>query len=326
MARPCALEDRSNTGILPRIGPPEWVFGSRESRRARHFIRAGGELYCTNCGLMRSGTEDACAGCGALIPGVPLFPPSPSGGVSESEVFAVSWGGLQVILGIFLVVSVGLSAASLLGRVAGGTPPLAAALTSGALGLIILGVVWLLALRGRSAKFVRLRLAPLALPSPKSLWMTAGVTLASLGLSALYVLTMRWLGLESLLPPEHDDLVFRGPAVIVSGVFLALWTPLTEEILFRWFIFGGLIRRWGATGALFLSAAVFALFHDPAILILPFNPGLYASLGAPGVLIPIFAIALLFGWLYRATGSLWSCVTAHAVQNGLVVAGVAVGG
>ena len=285
-----------------------------------------GELYCANCGRIRVEGEGACSECGAFPADTPPLTSSMASGRGEAETFAAPWGGVQVILGILLVVSLGLAAVSGLALLAGGKPPLAAALTSGALGLIILAVVWLLALRGSPDKLGQLRLAPVAWPGRRSLGLTVGAAIASLGLSALYVLLVRWLGLEPLLPPENDELVFRGPAVILSALSLALWTPLTEEILFRGFIFRGLIRRWGVPWALALSAAVFSLFHDPAILILPFNPGLYASVGAPGVLIPIFLIALLFGWLYRQTGSLWSSVAAHAVQNGMVVAGVAVGG
>ena len=114
--------------------------------------------------------------------------------------------------------------------------------------------------------------------------------------------------------------------MILSALSLALWTPLTEEILFRGFIFRRVDMALGcALGARAERRRILPVPRS-AILILPFNPGLYASVGAPGVLIPIFLIALLFGWLYRQTGSLWSSVAAHAVQNGMVVAGVAVGG
>jgi membrane protease YdiL (CAAX protease family) len=82
--------------------------------------------------------------------------------------------------------------------------------------------------------------------------------------------------------------------------FLALtvWTPLSEEVFFRGFIFAGLSSRWGVTGATLVSAAIFSAFHI-----------------SPGVLIPIFITGLLLAWLYHQTGSLWASIAAHAGQN-----------
>ena len=41
----------------------------------------------------------------------------------------------------------------------------------------------------------------------------------------------------------------------------------------------------------------------------------------PEVYLPIFAFAMLLGWIYQRTGRLASCVALHAVNNGLAVFG-----
>ena len=282
-------------------------------------------MYCTNCGHRCSDSDVACPQCGTFLAAATFgIGPIREGTIGPGRV-SIPWGGIQVIVGIVLVVALGLAIVSSFVSIFEVAPPLAAVLTSVTLGLIVLGVVWLLGLRGQQNKADLLGLARVGRPRLGSLAWTLVVIAASLAFSSVYVLTVRQLGLDTLLPPAHEELVFGGPAVVLSFVALALWTPLTEEIFFRAYIFGGLIRRWGVTGAMLISALVFAFFHDLAILILPFNPSLYETSGAPGVLIPIFVTALLFAWLYRKTGSLWGPVAAHAAQNALVVAGVAAG-
>jgi uncharacterized protein len=44
------------------------------------------------------------------------------------------------------------------------------------------------------------------------------------------------------------------------------------------------------------------------------------------VVVPFFAIGVLFAWIYRKSGSIWTPIAAHAIFNGLsfavTVAGV----
>ena len=129
-----------------------------------------------------------------------------------------------------------------------------------------------------------------------------GVIVLSLVFTAAYSLLMQKYGPDILRPPDQGEIVLPGAGALITFLVLAVWTPLTEEIFFRGFIFSGLSRSWGAPRAILISGAIFSAFH----LI-------------PGVLIPIFITGVLFAWLYHRTGSLWSTVTAHAVQNGLVV-------
>lgn len=90
--------------------------------------------------------------------------------------------------------------------------------------------------------------------------------------------------------------------------------PAYEELLFRRVLFG---RLWAAgrpwLGAI-LSAALFALLHE-----LPGHSG--NSAAASGLLWLSYGVmGLAFAWVYRATGTLWAAIAAHAVNNFLALA------
>ncbi len=85
---------------------------------------------------------------------------------------------------------------------------------------------------------------------------------------------------------------------------VALCAPLAEELLFRAGIQGHLQRCVPRTWqAVFLSSALFAVVHA--------NP---AQLPAA------FLLGMVFGAVYRLTGSLWPSVLAHVFNNSLGVA------
>jgi len=86
--------------------------------------------------------------------------------------------------------------------------------------------------------------------------------------------------------------------LILSTCVLA---PLCEELLCRGLIMKGLLSNGAsARKAILWSAFIFAFIH--------FNP--WQS-------IPAFAIGLFFGWVYWRTGSIWSTIGLHALNNGL---------
>ncbi|HPD16840.1 MAG TPA: CPBP family intramembrane metalloprotease [Planctomycetota bacterium] len=83
--------------------------------------------------------------------------------------------------------------------------------------------------------------------------------------------------------------------VLFSAVVV---TPMTEEIVFRGFVYATLRRSLGPLAAIALSAAAFAAMHAYAF-----------------GLLPLFVIGFLLAYLYERTGSLWASVTAHAANN-----------
>jgi hypothetical protein len=212
----------------------------------------------------------------------------------------VPWRTRDVVVGIVLVAVAALLVAQAIVLVVGlENPALITWLTSIALGVVIFAIVWLLALRPHQVSLSSLGLTPLGVPGLKIVGMTVGVLLLSLGSTALYAVLVRLGGLDILVPPEiPPGIVLPGSGAVLTFLALALWTPLSEEVFFRGFIFAGLSSRWGTTGAMLISAAIFSAFHISF-----------------GVLIPIFITGLLLAWLYRQTGCLWACIAAHAGQN-----------
>jgi uncharacterized protein len=100
------------------------------------------------------------------------------------------------------------------------------------------------------------------------------------------------------------------PLVVVRWVGAALLVPVMEELFWRSFLmrwieapkFEGVDPRRVGLRAVVLSTFVFTLAHT-----------LWLSAVAAG---------LVYAWLYRRTGRLWSPVIAHAVTNGALGAWV----
>ena len=110
---------------------------------------------------------------------------------------------------------------------------------------------------------------------------------------------------HTLLKELRDDFSAELLAeIIISAVILA---PLLEELVFRGLFQTSLVRvfrgmRWPA---LLIASAVFAVIHWSVV---PWH----------GIL-PLFALGLVFGYIYERTGSLLTPIIAHAVFNALNV-------
>ena len=267
------------------------------------------QLFCTNCGKnLEDSQAGFCPDCGTPTNAVlnhfrEPFPEYP--GASGSARLTVPWRGGQVAWGLLYL---GIGILSLLlttGIILLLTGDLDQALATWAssllVGLVILLVVWYLGLRPTGASFAVLGLRTTSIPAGRAILWTIGALGLSLGSTFLYSVIIKWMGLDRLLPPEISaDIVFDGPAVLLTFMALVIWTPLTEELFFRGFVFAGLVNRFGVAGALALSAMIFSAPH---------------ILAGPGVLVPIFITGFLLAWLYHRTGSLWPSIAAHAGQN-----------
>jgi len=92
------------------------------------------------------------------------------------------------------------------------------------------------------------------------------------------------------------------PALLAMILITFTLAPVAEEVFFRGFLFNTLRRVMPATGAAFLQAAVFALFHP------------YGLVG----MALVFATGLILVSLYDARKSLLAPILAHAGFNFLV--------
>jgi len=113
-------------------------------------------------------------------------------------------------------------------------------------------------------------------------------------------------------PHQEDvtrDLGFGHGAfgTIVAGVLIVVAAPISEEVFFRGFIFGGLRHRMSFPVAAVLSGAIFGLFH-------------FTGPGSFGVVPQLALLGFVLAWLYEETGSIYPTIGVHAVNNALAFA------
>lgn len=136
-------------------------------------------------------------------------------------------------------------------------------------------------------------------------WRAAGLVV--LAFVAFLVFSLVW---GELIQNEAKDKVLErlganeGAALLIASAALTcVIAPICEEMLFRGFIFTAL-RNWkGPWPAAFLTALIFGAVH---------------STSAPAVdLLPLAALGFVLCLLYKATGSLYPCIAAHALNNSI---------
>lgn len=108
--------------------------------------------------------------------------------------------------------------------------------------------------------------------------------------------------------------MFKSDGWWIALLMVGVGAPLSEELLFRGFLFPALAKtRLGLTGAAILTAAPFALAHIG-----------YSFIG----MVQVFVIGLVFSWMLIRTGSLRVTMACHALYNtllGLALMGDAAG-
>lgn len=131
-------------------------------------------------------------------------------------------------------------------------------------------------------------------------WVGKGYLLALFSVFLLNYLMTSLLGAS----PQSENPVlqlFVGAPVWkmgILGLLVVVIGPLFEEIVFRGWLYGGLRKKWGDAWALVISSLLFALIHGDA-------PALPA----------LFVLGLIFAWVYRRSGSLWTSILVHAMWN-----------
>jgi len=123
----------------------------------------------------------------------------------------------------------------------------------------------------------------------------------------LNLIQYQLLGLPQAVAQQAESMAATLQALPVSGVILmiAIIPAVSEELLFRGFLMGGLSassRKWTAIIA---SAAIFGVFH-----FLLFKFIVTASLG------------VMLGYLCWHSRSIWPAIIAHALHNSLAVMSV----
>ena len=135
----------------------------------------------------------------------------------------------------------------------------------------------------------------------------------ALPLSAWVALAVIWpfTPFNPVSHPDAPDSIIQlnnafGNNVFATIVYLAILVPIVEELFFRGMVVTFLANATHAVIAIFISAAVFALFHiDPS----------YFSMNQ---VIYIFCLGTIFGTAAMVTRSIWPGVLLHAMNNALV--------
>lgn len=107
---------------------------------------------------------------------------------------------------------------------------------------------------------------------------------------------------EKLFPSSKENyqqaIQSINAAPLISLLDFCILAPVIEEVLMRGFLLEGLSINYGKIAALIISSVLFALLHFNLLQI-----------------VPSFICGIILGLLYFRTGSLFSCILAHAGYN-----------
>jgi membrane protease YdiL (CAAX protease family) len=113
-----------------------------------------------------------------------------------------------------------------------------------------------------------------------------------------------------LVQPHQEDVARDlgfGSSVfgaIAAGLLIIVVSPISEEIFFRGFVFGGLRHRWSFWPSALLAGVVFGIFH-------------FTGVGSLGVVPQLAVLGAILCWLYEKTGSIGPTITVHMLNNTL---------
>jgi membrane protease YdiL (CAAX protease family) len=128
-------------------------------------------------------------------------------------------------------------------------------------------------------------------------WMAAAIA-AYLLFAAFYSLL--------IVEPKQEDIAEGFGALPVQVVLIAVLAPISEEICFRGFLYGGLRQRLPRIAAAFLAGFVFG--------------GLHALTGISAVP-PLMAFGVILSLLYEKTGSILPGILLHMLNNSVALLG-----
>lgn len=153
----------------------------------------------------------------------------------------------------------------------------------------------------------KLRLCTVQMTTKKSALLAVGTGVFLFLFTLVLTNALEYAGLGS--KPSNQALLqnFSAQWPIAVVLFTVILAPVFEELLFRKLLFARLAQANYIVTAYFLSGILFALMHEPS----PTNGNAdwllkLATYGFMGV---------VFAWVYKKTGKLWSAILAHASNN-----------
>jgi len=106
--------------------------------------------------------------------------------------------------------------------------------------------------------------------------------------------------------PHQKDIAETFGTVPVQILLIAIAAPVSEEVCFRGFLFGGLRERLPRLAAALISGLIFG--------------GLHATTGVSAVP-PLIFFGFVLALLYEKTGSIWPGILLHMLNNSVALLG-----
>jgi membrane protease YdiL (CAAX protease family) len=126
--------------------------------------------------------------------------------------------------------------------------------------------------------------------------------LASIGVYLLFAVAYTAIFGE----PHQKDIAEDFGTVPVQILLIVIAAPISEEVCFRGFLFGGLRERLPRLAAALISGLVFG--------------GLHATTGISAVP-PLIVFGFILALLYEKTGSIWPGILLHMLNNSVALLG-----
>lgn len=117
----------------------------------------------------------------------------------------------------------------------------------------------------------------------------------------LYLVLTVYSYIFQISPPEEFIKLIKATPFLLNFLMVVIGAPIVEELLFRGFLFSQLkTTKLGINGSIILTSLIWTSIHLQYDLFL---------------LIPIFLLGLLLGYLMHKFNSLYLVIIVHAVHN-----------
>ena len=117
----------------------------------------------------------------------------------------------------------------------------------------------------------------------------------------LYLVLTAYSYAFQISPPEEFIKLMQATPFVLNFLMVVIGAPIVEELLFRGFLFSQLkTTKLGINGSIILTSLIWTSIHLQYDLFL---------------LIPIFLLGLLLGYLMHKYNSLYLVIIVHAVHN-----------
>jgi membrane protease YdiL (CAAX protease family) len=109
-----------------------------------------------------------------------------------------------------------------------------------------------------------------------------------------------------IVEPEQKDIAEGFGAVPVQVLLIVIAAPISEEVCFRGFLFGGLRERMPMVAAALVSGLIFGALH---------------AISGISAVPPLVVFGLILALLYEKTGSILPGILLHMLNNGVALLG-----